>query len=95
MEQVSACLRPYFSGSLRIFLFTDIYLMLVNPSYPGFGSIGLAVVPVFLQMKKRLGFYLAYFPDLAWIAILGGAFAGMWACLHTILLMRELRKPRT
>src|SRR5512135_3763575 len=39
LEQVSSRLRPYFGGSLLIFLITGIYLMLVNPSYPGLGKI--------------------------------------------------------
>ena len=37
LEQVSARLRPYFGGSLLIFLVTGTYLMLINPGYQGLG----------------------------------------------------------
>ncbi len=39
LEQVSTRLRPYFSGSLLIFLVTGTHLMLINPDYPGFGNL--------------------------------------------------------
>ncbi len=37
LEQVSTRLRPYFGGSLLIFLVTGTYLMLVNQDYLGLG----------------------------------------------------------
>jgi uncharacterized membrane protein len=37
LEQVSARLRPYFGGSLLIFLVTGTYLMLINNNYQGLG----------------------------------------------------------
>jgi len=37
LEQVSARLRPFFGGSLLIFLVTGAYLMLTNQSYLGLG----------------------------------------------------------
>src|SRR5512134_3449226 len=38
LEQVSARLRPFFGGSLLIFLVTGTHLMLINKSYPGLGN---------------------------------------------------------
>jgi uncharacterized membrane protein len=38
LEQVSARLRPYFGGSLLIFLVTGTYLMLINKNYLGLGQ---------------------------------------------------------
>jgi uncharacterized membrane protein len=37
LEQVSTRLRPYFGGSLLIFLVTGTYLMLINQEYLGLG----------------------------------------------------------
>ena len=38
LEQVSARLRPFFGGSLLIFLVTGTHLMLINKSYLGLGN---------------------------------------------------------
>ena len=38
LEQVSARLRPFFGGSLLIFLVTGTHLMLINEKYLGLGS---------------------------------------------------------
>ena len=38
LEQVSARLRPFFGGSLLIFLVTGTYLMLINKDYLGLGN---------------------------------------------------------
>jgi uncharacterized membrane protein len=38
LEQVSARLRPFFGGSLLIFLITGTHLMLINQSYHGLGD---------------------------------------------------------
>ncbi len=54
LEQVSARLRPYFGGSLLIFLVTGIYLMLVNPSYPGLGQIFANLWTVLIVVKHVL-----------------------------------------
>jgi uncharacterized membrane protein len=37
LEQLSARLRPFFGGSLLIFLVTGTYLMLINEQYLGLG----------------------------------------------------------
>ena len=38
LEQVSARLRPFFGGSLLVFVVTGTYLMLINQSYQGLGN---------------------------------------------------------
>lgn len=38
LEQVSARLRPFFGGSLLIFLITGTHLMLINKNYLGLGD---------------------------------------------------------
>jgi uncharacterized membrane protein len=38
LEQVSARLRPFFGGSLLIFLVTGTHLMLINKNYLGLGT---------------------------------------------------------
>lgn len=38
LEQVSKRLRPFFGGSLLIFLVTGTYLMLINKNYQGLGD---------------------------------------------------------
>ncbi len=38
LEQVSARLRPFFGGSLLIFLVSGTYLMLTNQNYQGLGN---------------------------------------------------------
>jgi uncharacterized membrane protein len=38
LERVSSRLRPYFGGSLLIFLVTGTYLMLINGNYLGLGN---------------------------------------------------------
>jgi uncharacterized membrane protein len=61
LEQVSARLRPYFGGSLLIFIVTGTHLMLINDSYQGLGNFFASswsslivikhfLVPVFLAL---------------------------------------------
>jgi uncharacterized membrane protein len=38
LEQVSIRLRPYFGGSLLVFLITGTYLMVMNQNYLGLGN---------------------------------------------------------
>ena len=38
LEHISARLRPFFGGSLLIFLLTGTYLMLINKNYLGLGN---------------------------------------------------------
>jgi CubicO group peptidase (beta-lactamase class C family) len=55
-------------------------------------NLSLAAMPIFLLMKKILGFMRLFFPDFTWIALLGGGFAGIWSFVRTGLILRTLRK---
>jgi uncharacterized membrane protein len=64
LEQVSARLRPYFGGSLLIFLVTGTHLMLINESYLGLGnffgnpwSVLIVVKHVLVLTFLALAFY--------------------------------------
>ncbi len=64
LEQVSARLRPFYGGSLLIFLVTGTYLTLINESYLGFGnffanpwSILIVVKHVLVLAFLGLAFY--------------------------------------
>ena len=54
LEQVSARLKPYFGGSLLIFLVTGTHLMLVNESYMGLGKIFANLWSVLIVIKHIL-----------------------------------------
>jgi hypothetical protein len=42
--------------------------------------------------SKLLGFLLLFTPDLSWIILICGGFAGVWAFLRTGLILRTLHK---
>jgi CubicO group peptidase (beta-lactamase class C family) len=52
----------------------------------------LVVTPVYLLVSKMLGFMLLFFPDVSWIALICGGFAGIWTFLRTGLILRTLRQ---
>ena len=54
-------------------------------------NLSLAAFPIYLWASKMLGFYRLFMPDLAWIAMICGGFAGIWAFLRTGLLLRIQR----
>jgi uncharacterized membrane protein len=54
LEDVSARLRPYFGGSLLIFLVTGTYLMLINGSYLGLGDFFANPWSVLIVIKHVL-----------------------------------------
>ena len=54
LEQVSARLRPYFGGSLLIFLVTGTYLMLINEDYLGLGNFFANPWSVLIVVKHVL-----------------------------------------
>ena len=54
LEQVSARLRPFFGGSLLIFLVTGTYLMLVNGNYLGLGNFFANPWSVLIVIKHLL-----------------------------------------
>lgn len=53
----------------------------------------LAAVPVFLRLRGMLRYLRLFNPDVYWIALLSGSFAGIWSILRTVLLLRALRQP--
>ncbi len=54
MEQVSALLRPFFGGSLLVFLVTGTHLMLINESYLGLGNFFANPWSVLIVVKHVL-----------------------------------------
>jgi CubicO group peptidase (beta-lactamase class C family) len=52
----------------------------------------LAAVPVSLLGSGLIRFTLLFTPDLSWIALICGGFAGIWSFLRTGLVLRTLRK---
>ena len=54
LEQVSARLRPFFGGSLLIFLVTGTHLMLINGNYPGLGNFFANPWSVLIVIKHVL-----------------------------------------
>jgi uncharacterized membrane protein len=54
LEKFSARLRPFFGGSLLIFLVTGTYLMLVNESYMGLGDFFANTWSVLIIVKHVL-----------------------------------------
>jgi uncharacterized membrane protein len=54
LERVSARLRPYFGGSLLVFMVTGTHLMLINPSYPGLGQIFANAWTILIVIKHVL-----------------------------------------
>ena len=54
LEQVSARLRPFFGGSLLIFLVTGTHLMLINENYQGLGNFFANPWSVLIVIKHVL-----------------------------------------
>ena len=54
LEQVSARLRPFFGGSLLIFLVTGTHLMLINENYLGLGNFFANPWSVLIVIKHVL-----------------------------------------
>jgi CubicO group peptidase (beta-lactamase class C family) len=55
-------------------------------------NLSLALVPFYLLANRLLGFMRLFAPDLAWIALICGGFAGLWSFLRSGLILRALRK---
>ena len=71
LEGVSARLRPFFGGSLLIFLVTGTHLMLINQSYLGLGNfIGnpWSVLIVIKHVLVLTFLALAFYSDRAFLA---------------------------
>ena len=52
-------------------------------------SLALAAILGYLRLKGLLRYLSLFNPDLAWIARISGSFAGIWAVLRTVLLLRR------
>jgi len=57
-------------------------------------DLTLAAGLVYLRSSGLLRFLQLFMPDLAWIARIGGGFAGIWAFLRTGLILQALKSPR-
>jgi CubicO group peptidase (beta-lactamase class C family) len=55
-------------------------------------NLSLVAFPLLLRAKGMVGFMRFFMPDVAWIALIGGGFAGMWSILRTELLLQARRK---
>ena len=55
----------------------------------------LALAPVYFLANRILGFMRLFAPDITWIALVSGGFAGIWAFLRTGLILRAIRKTRS
>ena len=64
-------------------------LYILPPLVP---NLFLLMIPVYLLASKMLGFVLLFAPDFAWIALICGGFAGIWAFLRTGLIIWTLRE---
>jgi CubicO group peptidase (beta-lactamase class C family) len=58
-------------------------------------DLALAAILVYLRSSGLIRFLQLFMPDLAWIARVSGAFAGIWAILRTGLIFQALRKHQT
>jgi len=55
-------------------------------------NLSLAALPLFLQRSGTFRLMKLFLPDVAWLALICGTFAGIWACLRTVLVLRAVRK---
>ncbi len=56
-------------------------------------NLSLAAVPIFLQVNGMLRYTMVLMPDIAWIALICGSFAGLWSLLRTRLILQALGEP--
>jgi CubicO group peptidase (beta-lactamase class C family) len=52
----------------------------------------LVILTLIPLLSATRGFWIFFMPDFSWIAIICGSFAGVWTCLRTGLVLRELNK---
>lgn len=55
-------------------------------------DLTLSAIPIYFWYKKMLGYLRLFMPDVYWIALICGAFAGIWSFLRTGLILKALRK---
>ena len=71
LEQISNRLKPFFGGSLLIFIVTGTHLMLINENYLGLGkffSNSWSILMVIKHVLVVAFFALAIFSDRAYLA---------------------------
>jgi CubicO group peptidase (beta-lactamase class C family) len=57
-------------------------------------NLTLAAILVYLRSSGLIRFMRIFMPDISWIALICGSFAGIWAFLRTKLILQALRKPQ-
>jgi CubicO group peptidase (beta-lactamase class C family) len=63
---------------------------IVLPMIP---NLVLVLIALGMLASGVLQFMLIFMPDLSWLALICGGFAGIWICLRTGLILRTLQKP--
>ncbi len=51
-------------------------------------NLSLAALPIYLKAKGMLRYLKLFNPDAAWVALICGSFAGIWALVRTGLILR-------
>jgi CubicO group peptidase (beta-lactamase class C family) len=60
---------------------------------PVIPNLSLVALPIFLQVSGVLRYMMLFLPDVSWIALICGGFAGIWSILRTGLILQTLREP--
>jgi CubicO group peptidase (beta-lactamase class C family) len=55
-------------------------------------NLSLAAIPVVLRASGLFRFTSLFMPDVSWITLICGGFAGVWTFLRTALILRMLRR---
>ena len=55
-------------------------------------NLSLVALPLFLRVKGMFGFTKFFMPDVAWVALIVGGFAGIWSILRTGLILKASKK---
>jgi CubicO group peptidase (beta-lactamase class C family) len=58
-------------------------------------NLSLVALPIFLKVKGLFRYMLLYMPDVAWVALICGGFAGIWSILRVGLIFQALRRLST
>ncbi|HTP09268.1 MAG TPA: serine hydrolase domain-containing protein [Anaerolineae bacterium] len=53
-------------------------------------NLSLVALPMLLRAKGMFGFTRFFMPDVAWIALIGGGFAGIWSILRIGLILKVI-----
>lgn len=58
-------------------------------------NLSLAALPIYLQVRGMLRYRMLFNPDVSWIALICGGFAGIWALVRTVLILHTLQNPKS